>query len=79
MKKALLIMATSLLSMTLILGHASQPMVFVSAQENQTSISRMDGLSRNPTNYNYVNWRQTTQRYIDFLFNFSNTVNTVSG
>jgi len=37
----------------------------------------MDGLSRNPTNYDYVNWRDTTQRYIDFLFNFSNTVDTL--
>lgn len=43
---------------------------------SQTSISRMDNLSSDPLNYSYVDWRDKTERYINFLFNQSNTVST---
>jgi hypothetical protein len=69
-----IIMASNLLGMRFVMPQAQVQPGF-----SQTSISRMDNLSSNPVNYSYVNWRETTQTYIDFLFNTSGTLSTKSG
>lgn len=48
----------------------------VQAEIPRSNITRMNGLSKNPAGYEFIDWKETTLTYIDFLFNTENTVQT---
>lgn len=77
MKRPLILIIAVLTATGLLNAKPAPYLAMAAAGFSPIAISRMDNLSTNPAGYSFIDWKDKTETYIDFLFNRANTVTTI--